>query len=44
VFPADLTVELRVWPADTWSEVGIDPQAAAHVVVAGWQRHKHLLA
>jgi hypothetical protein len=38
VFLADLTVELRAWPADTWSKVGIDPQVAAHAVVAGWQR------
>jgi hypothetical protein len=38
VFLADLTVELRAWPADTWSKVGIDPQAAAGAVVACWQR------
>jgi len=38
VFLADLTVELRAWPADTWSKVGVDPQAAAAAVVAGWQR------
>jgi hypothetical protein len=38
VFVADLTVELRAWPADTWAKVGIDPQAAAAAVVAGWQR------
>jgi hypothetical protein len=38
VFLPDLTVELRAWPADTWAKVGIDPQAAAHAVVAGWQR------
>jgi len=38
VFLADLTVELRAWPADTWSRVGVDPQAAAGAVVAGWQR------
>ena len=31
-------MELRAWPLDTWSKVGIDPQAAAHAVVAGWQR------
>jgi hypothetical protein len=37
VFLADLTVELRAWPTDTWSKVGIDPQAAASAVVAGWQ-------
>jgi hypothetical protein len=38
VFLADLTVELRAWPTDTWTKVGIDPQAAAGAVVAGWQR------
>jgi hypothetical protein len=38
VFLADLTVELRAWPADTWAKVGVDPQAAAGAVVAGWQR------
>jgi hypothetical protein len=38
VFVADLTVELRAWPTDTWAKVGIDPQAAAGAVVAGWQR------
>jgi hypothetical protein len=37
VFIADLTVELRAWPTDTWTKVGIDPQAAAGAVVAGWQ-------
>ena len=29
VFLADLTLELRAWPADTWTKVGIDPQGAA---------------
>jgi hypothetical protein len=38
VFLADLTVELRAWPADTWAKVGIDPQVAARALVAGWQR------
>ena len=38
VFLADLTVQLRAWPADTWSKVGVDPQAAAGAVVAGWER------
>jgi hypothetical protein len=38
VFVADLTVELRAWPLDTWTKVGIDPQAAAAAVVAGWRR------
>jgi hypothetical protein len=38
VFLPDLALELRAWPADTWNKVGIDPQAAARTVVAGWQR------
>jgi hypothetical protein len=38
VFLPDLTVELRAWPADTWSKVGIDPQAAARMVIAAWAR------
>lgn len=29
VFLADLSVELRAWPADTRNKVGIDPQTAA---------------
>ena len=37
VFLADLTVEVRAWPTDTWTKVGIDPQAAAGAVVAGWR-------
>ena len=38
VFLADLAVELRAWPADTWSKVGVDPQAAGAAVVAAWRR------
>ncbi len=38
VFLPDLTCELRAWPRGTWAKVGIDPQAAAGAVVAGWQR------
>jgi len=38
VFLADLAMELRAWPADTWSKAGVDSQAAAAAVVAGWQR------
>jgi len=38
VFLADLTMELRAWPTDTWPKVGVDPQAAALAVIAGWQR------
>jgi hypothetical protein len=34
VFLADLTVELRAWPADTWAKVGVDPQAATRMVIA----------
>jgi hypothetical protein len=37
VFLADLTLELRAWPTDTWAKVGIDPQAAAGAVVAAWR-------
>src|SRR5215208_5125960 len=33
VFVADLTVELRAWPTDTWAKLGIDPEAAAGAVV-----------
>ena len=43
VFLADLTVELRAWPTDTWAKVGVDPQAAARAVIAGW-RSGHLKA
>lgn len=38
VFLADLTVELRAWLGDTWSKLGVDPQATAAAVVVGWQR------
>jgi hypothetical protein len=38
VFLPDLTTELRAWPLDTWAKVGVDPQAAAAAVVAGWRR------
>jgi hypothetical protein len=36
VFLADLTLELRAWPTDTWVKVGVNPQAAASAVVAAW--------
>jgi hypothetical protein len=36
VFLADLTLELRAWPADSWAKVAVDPQAAADAVVAAW--------
>jgi hypothetical protein len=38
VFLADLTLQLRAWPADTWSKAGVDPQTVAGAVVAGWRR------
>ena len=37
VFLADLTLELRAWPTDTWARVGVDPQAATGAVVAAWR-------
>lgn len=38
VFVADLAVELRAWPTDTWAKLGVDPQAAASAVLAAWRR------
>jgi hypothetical protein len=38
VFVPDLTCELRAWPPGTWTALGIDPQAAADAVLAGWRR------
>jgi hypothetical protein len=38
VFVADLTVELRAWPTDTWARLCVDPQAAAGGVIAAWRR------
>jgi hypothetical protein len=37
VFVADLTAELRAWPADTWAKVGVDPDQVAQAVVSCWQ-------
>jgi hypothetical protein len=37
VFVADLTVELRAWPQDTWTAVGVDPDQVAQAVIGGWQ-------
>jgi hypothetical protein len=37
VFVADLTVELRAWPTDTWASLGVDPQTAAGGVIAAWR-------
>jgi hypothetical protein len=38
VFLADLAVELRGWPTDTWASLGVDPQATADAVIAAWRR------
>jgi hypothetical protein len=38
VFVADLAVELRAWPTDTWATLDVDPQAAVAAVVAAWRR------
>ncbi len=37
VFMADLTGELRAWPHDTWTKVGVDPDQVAQAVVGCWQ-------
>jgi hypothetical protein len=37
VFLADLTVELRAWPQETWTTVGVSPEAALLAVVDGWR-------
>jgi hypothetical protein len=34
---ADLTVELRAWPQDTWAKLGVDPDQVAQAVIACWQ-------
>ncbi len=37
VFLADLTVELRAWPQETWTAVGVSPEAALLAVVDCWR-------
>jgi hypothetical protein len=37
VFVADLTVELRGWPKDTWTAVGVDPGQVVQAVIGCWQ-------
>jgi hypothetical protein len=37
VFLADLTVELRAWPQQTWMAVGVSPEAALFAVVDCWR-------
>jgi hypothetical protein len=40
VFVGDLTVELRAWPKDTWTKLGIDPDQVAQAVIGCWQTGK----
>jgi hypothetical protein len=37
VFLADLTVELRAWPKQTWAAVDVSPEAALLAVVDRWR-------
>jgi hypothetical protein len=37
LFLADLTVELRAWPQQTWTTVGVSPEAALLSVVDRWR-------
>jgi hypothetical protein len=37
VFVADLTGELRAWPTDTWTAIGVDPDQVAQAVIGCWR-------
>jgi hypothetical protein len=37
VFVTDLTCELRAWPQDTWTAVGVDPDQVIQAVIGCWQ-------
>jgi hypothetical protein len=37
VFVVDLSCELRAWPQDTWTAVGVDPDQVARAVISCWQ-------
>ena len=37
VFLADLTVELRAWPQQTWTALGVSPEVALLAVVDRWR-------
>jgi hypothetical protein len=37
VFVADLTCELRAWPTDTWTALGVDPDRITRAVVGCWR-------
>ena len=37
VFLADLTTELRAWPQQRWTDLGVSPEVALLAVVDGWR-------
>jgi hypothetical protein len=37
VFVADLAVELRAWPQDTWTAVGVDPDQVTQAAIGCWR-------
>jgi hypothetical protein len=37
VFVVDLTCELRAWPQDTWTKLGVDPEQVTQAVVGCWR-------
>jgi hypothetical protein len=37
VFVADLTGELRAWPQESWTKLGVDPEQVTHAVVGCWR-------
>jgi hypothetical protein len=37
MFLADLAVELRAWPQDNWTKLGVDPDQLAQAVIGCWQ-------
>jgi hypothetical protein len=38
VFLADLTAELRAWPAERWAALGVDLEQVTEALVGCWQR------
>jgi hypothetical protein len=37
VFVADLTLELRAWPTDTWTAIGVEPEHITQAIVGCWR-------
>jgi hypothetical protein len=37
VLVADLTMELRAWPQDTWVQLGVDPDVVAQAIIDSWR-------